>query len=83
VAAIRGLPMRLMDKVILEFSTPDVFPKQDGAMVEDAWLLYGGDLDRRAGRRSSKAVEARYSSRIIVRSSIEIPSLRQYRCLPL
>ncbi|HEV7784101.1 MAG TPA: FAD-dependent oxidoreductase, partial [Thermoanaerobaculia bacterium] len=47
VAAIRGLPMGLLDKVILEFSTPDVFPKQDGATVENAWLLYGGDLDRR------------------------------------
>ncbi len=46
-AAIRGLPMGLLDKVILEFSTPDVFPKQDGATVENAWLLYGGDLDRR------------------------------------
>jgi monoamine oxidase len=47
VAAIRGLPMGLLDKVILEFSTPDVFPRQDGSMVENAWLLYGGDLDRR------------------------------------
>ncbi len=47
VAAIRGLPMGLLDKVILEFSTPDVFPRQDGALVENAWLLYGGDLDRR------------------------------------
>ncbi len=47
MAAIRGLPMGLLNKVILEFSTPDVFPKQDGATVEDAWLLYGGDLDRR------------------------------------
>ncbi len=47
VAAIRGLPMGLLDKVILEFSTPDVFPRQDGAAVENAWLLYGGDLDRR------------------------------------
>jgi monoamine oxidase len=47
VAAIRGLPMGLLDKVILEFSTPDVFPRQDGAPVENAWLLYGGDLDRR------------------------------------
>lgn len=43
-AAIRGLPMGLLDKVILEFSKPDVFPKQDGALVENAWLLYGGDL---------------------------------------
>ena len=47
VAAIRGLPMGLLDKVILEFSSPDVFPRQDGAAVENAWLLYGGDLDRR------------------------------------
>ncbi|HEY0552930.1 MAG TPA: FAD-dependent oxidoreductase [Thermoanaerobaculia bacterium] len=47
MAAIRGLPMGLLDKVILEFSTPDVFPKQGGAPVEDSWLLYGGDLDRR------------------------------------
>lgn len=47
VAAIRGLPMGLLDKVILEFSTPDVFPMQGGAPVENAWLLYGGDLDRR------------------------------------
>jgi monoamine oxidase len=46
-AAIRGLPMGLLDKVILEFSTPDVFPQQDGAAVDNAWLLYGGDLDRR------------------------------------
>lgn len=45
IAAIRGLPMGLLDKVILEFSTPDVFPRQDGAAVEDAWLLYGGELD--------------------------------------
>jgi monoamine oxidase len=47
IAAIRGLPMGLLDKVILEFSSPDVFPRQDGAPVENAWLLYGGDLDRR------------------------------------
>jgi monoamine oxidase len=47
MAAIRGLPMGLLDKVILEFSTPDVFPRQDGVAVENAWLLYGGDLDRR------------------------------------
>ncbi len=47
VAAIRGLPMGLLDKVILEFSTPDAFPKQDGASLENVWLLYGGDLDRR------------------------------------
>jgi monoamine oxidase len=47
VAAIRGLPMGLLDKVILEFSTPDVFPRQDGAPVENAWLLYAGDLERR------------------------------------
>lgn len=47
VAAIRGLPMGLLDKVILEFSTPDVFPQKDGAAVENAWLLYGGDLDHR------------------------------------
>ena len=47
VAAIRGLPMGLLNKVILEFSTPDVFPKKDGATVGDAWLLYGGDLGRR------------------------------------
>ena len=47
VAAIHGLPMGLLDKVILEFSTPDVFPKQAGVPVENAWLLYGGDLDRR------------------------------------
>lgn len=47
VAAIRGLPMGLLDKVILELSTPDVFPKQDGVPVENAWVLYGGDLDRR------------------------------------
>lgn len=47
LAALRGLPMGLLDKVILEFSTPDVFPRQDGAAVENAWLLYGGDLDRR------------------------------------
>lgn len=46
VAAIRGLPMGLLDKVILEFSAPDVFPKKEGVPVEDAWLLYGGDLDR-------------------------------------
>jgi monoamine oxidase len=47
VAAIHALPMGLLDKVILEFSTSDVFPKQDGATVTDAWLLYGGDLDHR------------------------------------
>jgi monoamine oxidase len=47
VAAIRGLPMGLLNKVILEFSTPDVFPKHGGATVDNAWLLYGGDLDRR------------------------------------
>jgi monoamine oxidase len=46
VAAIRGLPMGLLNKVILEFSTPDVFPRQDGAILEDVWLLYGGDLGR-------------------------------------
>ncbi len=46
VAAIRGLPMGLLNKVILEFSTPDVFPRQDGATLQDVWLLYGGDLDR-------------------------------------
>ncbi len=45
VAAIRGLPMGLLDKVILEFSTPDVLPRKDGAAIEDAWLLYGGELD--------------------------------------
>lgn len=45
VAAIRGLPMGLLNKVILEFSTPDVFPRQDGATLQDVWLLYGGDLD--------------------------------------
>jgi monoamine oxidase len=47
VAAIRGLPMGLLDKVILEFKTPDVFPRKDGVTVENSWLLYGGDLDRR------------------------------------
>lgn len=47
VAAIRGLPMGLLDKVILEFSTSDVFPQQDGATVTDSWLLYGGDLEHR------------------------------------
>lgn len=46
-AAIRGLPMGLMNKVILEFSTADVFPQQDGARLENVWLLYGGDLGRR------------------------------------
>lgn len=46
VAAIRGLPMGLLNKVILEFSTSDVFPRQDGAMLQDVWLLYGGDLGR-------------------------------------
>ena len=45
MAAIRGLPMGLLNKVILEFSTHDVFPRQEGALIEDAWLLYGGDLD--------------------------------------
>jgi monoamine oxidase len=45
MAAIRGLPMGLLNKVILEFSTDDVFPRQDGVMIENAWLLYGGDLD--------------------------------------
>jgi len=47
VSAIRGLPMGLLDKVILEFSTTDVFPRQNGALVENAWLLYGGDLEHR------------------------------------
>lgn len=45
IAAIRGLPMGLLDKVILEFSTPDVLPQKDGAPLADAWLLYGGELD--------------------------------------
>lgn len=47
IAAIRGLPMGLLNKVILEFSTPDVFPRKNGATLEDVWLLYGGDLDHR------------------------------------
>lgn len=45
VAAISGLPMGLLNKVILEFSTHDVFPRKDGVLLEDVWLLYGGDLD--------------------------------------
>lgn len=46
-AAIRGLPMGLLNKVILEFSTADVFPKRNGTSIEDTWLLYGGELDHR------------------------------------
>jgi monoamine oxidase len=43
LAAIRGLPMGLLDKVILEFKTADVFPKDDGASLDNSWVLYGGD----------------------------------------
>lgn len=47
VEAIRGLPMGLLDKVILEFSSDDVFPKKGGETLRDVWLLYGGSLARR------------------------------------
>lgn len=49
--AIDGLPMGLLNKVILEFTTPDVFPRharndKDAAAgktsLEDTWVLYGG-----------------------------------------
>lgn len=45
VRAIRGLPMGLLNKVILEFSTANVFPRQDGATLQDVWMVYGGDLN--------------------------------------
>ncbi|EYF07519.1 putative amine oxidase protein [Chondromyces apiculatus DSM 436] len=45
--AIAGLPMGLLNKVILEFSTADVFPEDDGAALDNTWVLYGGDLGSR------------------------------------
>ncbi|HWL85811.1 MAG TPA: FAD-dependent oxidoreductase, partial [Polyangiaceae bacterium] len=45
--AIDGLPMGLLDKVIMEFKTPNVFPKDNGASLTDAWVLYGGDIKNR------------------------------------
>lgn len=45
-AAIRGLPMGLLNKVLLEFSNSGVFPRKGDKPVANAWLLYGGDLDR-------------------------------------
>lgn len=41
--AIHALPMGLMNKVILQLSTPDVFPEQDGKRLKNTWVLYGGD----------------------------------------
>src|SRR5262249_4233908 len=44
-AALRGLPMGVLDKVIMEFTTPSVFPTQDGRSLENTWVLYGGEQD--------------------------------------
>ena len=44
--AIRALPMGVLDKVILEFDTPDVFPTDGGKTLENTWVLYGGDDDK-------------------------------------
>ncbi|WP_394840983.1 FAD-dependent oxidoreductase [Pendulispora brunnea] len=41
--ALDGLPMGVLDKVIMEFKTPDVFPKDNGASLANTWVLYGGD----------------------------------------
>lgn len=45
--AIKALPMGLMNKVILEFTTDNVFPIQGGkgsggALIKNTWVLYGG-----------------------------------------
>lgn len=41
--AIEALPMGLLNKVILQFSGPEVFPLQGGKPLQNTWLLYGGD----------------------------------------
>lgn len=41
--AIQGLPMGLLNKVILELTTPDVFPKDERGSLANTWVLYGGD----------------------------------------
>lgn len=42
-AAIKSLPMGVMDKVILELTTPDVFPVHGAHTLKNTWVLYGGD----------------------------------------
>ncbi len=42
IAAIEGLPMGVMDKVILEFTTDAIFPTDDHETLENTWVLYAG-----------------------------------------
>lgn len=40
--AIEALPMGVLDKVVLQFNTADVFPEQEHQLLKNTWLLYGG-----------------------------------------
>lgn len=43
--AIAGLPMGLMNKVIVEYRDDAVFPLHQGQAIEDTWVVYGGAVD--------------------------------------